>query len=436
MTGLGTLDAWVGRTIGVGGLPTREELDAYQLGCLNETLARARAESPFYRSLAGWPEPGQIAGLQDLARFPQTTGADLSRGEPSLIALPLRDAARLVTIPTTGTSGAQKRLFFTEADIEATVAYFEHGMATIVRPGSCVAVAFPAERPDSVGDLLMRGLSRLGAFPVALPVDGPLEALVGALRELQPAAIAGMPVTLGAAARCMAADGGPPLRIETALVSADSVSPSFRAALAVIWGAEVFEHWGMTETGYGGALACEVHDGLHVREADLYVEIVDADTGRVLPPGQTGEVVITTLRRRGLPLIRYRTGDAGSIAGGPCRCGSILRRLRLDGRLGQPILRGEGRPLHQGIVDDAIFAVEGVVDFAVKLRGGRHPRLVVEIVTFDPRTVGEVRAVLLAHPAIGPALRSAEVDIAVEKASGPSPPLCRKRRVLEVEGDG
>lgn len=435
MNGLGTLDAWVGRTIGIGGLPTRDDLDAYQLRCLNDTLATARAESPFYRSLGGWPEPGRIADLQDLARFPLTTAADLGRGEPSLIALPLRDAVRLVTIPTSGTSGPQKRLFFTEADIEATVAYFEHGMATIVRPGSCVAVAFPAERPDSVGDLLMRGLARLGAFPVALPVDGSMETLVGALRELQPAAIAGMPVTLGAAARHMAVDGGSPLRIETALVSADSVSPSFRAALAVIWGTEVFEHWGMTETGYGGALECEAHDGLHVRETDLYVEIVDADTGRALPPGSVGEVVITTLRRRGLPLIRYRTGDCASIAEGPCRCGSVLRRLRLGGRIGEPMLRGMGRRLLPGLIDDAIFAVDGVVDFQVKLRSGRHPRLMVEIVTLAPRTADDVRLALLAHPAIGPALRSAEVDIAVEMTSGSLLSLCRKRRVLEVEGD-
>lgn len=435
MNGLGTLDAWVGRTIGADGLPTRGDLDAYQLRCLNETLATARAESPFYRSLAGWPGPGHLTDLRDLARLPLTTAADLARDEPSLIALPLRDAARLVTIPTSGTTGLRKRLFFTEADIEATVAYFEHGMATIVRPGSRVAVAFPAERPDSVGDLLMRGLARLGAFAVALPVDGSLETLVGALRELQPAAIAGMPVTLGAAARLMAADGGPSLRIETALVSADSVSPSFRTALAVIWGTEVFEHWGMTETGYGGALACEVHDGLHIRETDLYVEIVDAETGRILPPGSEGEVVITTLRRRGLPLIRYRTGDCASIAEGPCRCGSVLRRLRLGGRIGEPILRGEGRGLPSGLIDDAIFALDGVIDFQVKLSSGRHPRLTVDIVTLAPRTVDDVCLALFAHPTIGPVLRSAEVDIAVEMTSGSSLSICRKRRVLELEND-
>ena len=431
MTGLATLDAWVGRTIGVGWLPSRHDLDAYQLRCLNETIGRARLESPFYRSLAGWPEPSHLAELKDIERFPLTTADDLARGEPSLIALPLRDAVRLVTIPTSGTSGRQKRLFFTEADIEATVAYFEHGMATLVRPGSCVAIAFPAERPDSVGDLLMRGLDRLGAFPVVVPVDGPVEALVTALRELQPAAIAGMPVTLGAAARCMAADGGPSLRIETALVSADSVSPSFRTALAVIWGTEVFEHWGMTETGYGGALACDAHDGLHIRETDLHVEIVDADTGRALPDGSEGEIVITTLRRRGLPLLRYRTGDSGSIADSPCRCGSVLRRLRIEGRIGEPIALGEGKRLRPEVIDDAIFAVDGVIDFLVELRSGR--RLVVGLVTADPRTLGEVRSALRSHPAIGPALRAARIDIAVETATDPPPSLCRKRRVLEVE---
>lgn len=431
-----TLDAWVGLTIGVGRMPTRRDLDAHQLQCLNETLAHARAASPFYRAQAGWPEPGDLLEIKDLARFPLTTPADLARGDPPLIALPLRDAARLVTIPTSGTSGLQKRLFFTEADIEATVAYFEHGMATITRPGSRVAVAFPAERPNSVGDLLMRGLTRLGAFPVAVPVDGSLDALVDALRELQPAVIAGMPVTLGAAARRMAADGGSPLAIETALVSADSVSPSFKAALAAIWGTEVFEHWGMTETGYGGALACNAHDGLHLRETDLYVEIVDARTGRVLPAGSEGEVVVTTLRRRGLPLIRYRTGDRGSIAESPCRCGSMLRRLRLGGRIGEGIVLGQGGYLPREIVDDAVFAVNGVIDFSVGLRSGRHPRLTFGVVADHPRVAGDVRAALLGHPLLGPVLQSPEVDIAVEITSDSKLPLCRKRKVSEVEVEG
>lgn len=435
MSGFGTLDAWVGRTIGASPRPTREDIDAYQLRCLDETIAHARSQSPFYRQRPDWPEAFRLAEVGDMARLPLTTAADLVRGDPSLIALPMREAVRLVTIPTSGTSGQHKRLFFTEADIEATVDYFEHGMATIVRPGSCVAVAFPAQRPDSVGDLLMRGLTRLGAFPVALPVDGSLDMLVDALRELQPAAIAGMPVTLGAAARRMETDGGSPLRIETALVSADSVSPSFKAALAVVWGTEVFEHWGMTETGYGGALACEAHDGLHIRETDLYVEIIDPDTGQVLPAGCEGEIVLTTLRRRGLPLIRYRTGDGGSIAETPCRCGSVLRRLRLGGRIGGPSVLDEGH-LTADIINETVFAVGGVIDFSVEVTTGRNARLAIDVVAAAPRTVADVHLALLQHPVAGPLLQRAKINVAVGLAPDRSFSLCRKRTLSVVRGEG
>lgn len=434
MMGFGTLDAWVGRIMGTPGLPTRQDVDCYQLRCLNETIAYARKQSPFYRQHADWPAKDELATLKDLERLPLTTSEDLMRGDPSLIALPMRDAVRLVTIPTSGTTGQQKRLFFTEEDIEATVAYFEHGMATIVRPGSCVAVAFPAERPDSVGDLLMRGLTRLGAFPVALPINDTLDALASALRALQPAAIAGMPVTLGATARRMESDGGAPIRIETALVSADSVSPSLKAALAVTWGTEVFEHWGMTETGYGGALACEAHDGMHVRETDLHLEIVDPRTGRALPAGRDGEIVITTLRRRGLPLIRYRTGDSGRILEARCSCGSVLRRLRLEGRLGAPLALGEGGQLSAEVLDDAVFAVKGIVDFEVTQIVGRQPGLVVRILAETAAAEG-VRSALLHHPVVGAFLRSRSLNLTVELATESTFSLCRKRRVRTTPGE-
>lgn len=434
MIGFGTLDGWVGRTIGTSSLPTRADVDRYQLRCLNETIAYARKQSPFYRQHADWPATGELFTLKDLERLPLTTTEDLLRGDPSLIALPMRDAVRLVTIPTSGTSGQQKRLFFTEADIEATVAYFEHGMATIVRPGSCVAVAFPSERPDSVGDLLRRGLTRLGALPVALPINDTLDTMVSALRSLQPVAIAGMPVTLGAAARRMESDGGAPIRIETALVSADSVSPSFKAALAVTWGTEVFEHWGMTETGYGGALACEAHDGMHIRETDLCLEIVEPDTGRALPAGSDGEIVITTLRRRGLPLIRYRTGDSGRILESQCSCGSVLRRLRLGGRLGEPIALGEGGRLSPEVVGDAVFAVKGVIDFEIEEIAGRQPGLVVNVLT-DSATAEDVRSALLHHPVVASLHRSGRLSLTVELATEHTFSLCRKRRVRKTPGE-
>jgi phenylacetate-coenzyme A ligase PaaK-like adenylate-forming protein len=93
------------------------------------------------------------------------------------------------------------------------------------------------------------------------------------------------------------------------------------------WGCEVFEHYGMTEMGLGGAMACEAHDGYHPREADLLFEIVDPRTGAPLPDGEYGEIVFTTLTRTAMPLVRYRTGDMSRFIPGPCPCGSVLKRL-------------------------------------------------------------------------------------------------------------
>ena len=83
----------------------------------------------------------------------------------------------------------------------------------------------------------------------------------------------------------------------------------------------------MTEMGLGCAVSCGELIGCHIRESDLYLEIIDPKTGQVLPDGEEGEVVFTTLTRKGMPFIRYRTGDWSSFINEPCQCGSILKRI-------------------------------------------------------------------------------------------------------------
>ena len=96
----------------------------------------------------------------------------------------------------------------------------------------------------------------------------------------------------------------------------------------------VLDHYGLTETGYGGGVECTAHSGYHMRELDLLVEILDIGTGRPLPFLHEGEVTITTLTREGMPLIRYRTGDVAHMLPGPCPCGSPMPRLSaIRGRL-------------------------------------------------------------------------------------------------------
>jgi phenylacetate-CoA ligase len=84
----------------------------------------------------------------------------------------------------------------------------------------------------------------------------------------------------------------------------------------------------MTEMGLGGGVFCEADYGYHLREADIFFEIIDPITGFRLPDGETGELVFTTLSRTGMPMIRYRTGDESSFLPAPCPCGSKLRALQ------------------------------------------------------------------------------------------------------------
>ena len=95
----------------------------------------------------------------------------------------------------------------------------------------------------------------------------------------------------------------------------------------------MFTHYGMTETGFGGGVECDALDGYHLREGDIFFEVVDHETGQPCPEGAIGEVVITTLTRQGMPLIRYMTGDISRILSQPCPCGSVLKRMdRVRGR--------------------------------------------------------------------------------------------------------
>ena len=117
------------------------------------------------------------------------------------------------------------------------------------------------------------------------------------------------------------------LEIKSVLLSGDYVPPSFVSDISEVWKSEVFEHYGMTEMGLGCAMSCSAHKGYHVRENDIYIEIIDPDNGYHQPDGKWGEIVFTTLTRRGMPIIRYRTGDIGRWLTGKCPCGSRVKRL-------------------------------------------------------------------------------------------------------------
>jgi len=332
------VDDWIARKIGLreGQALTRAALEAWQLHKLRETISHARAKSSFYRERLPAPRenaetPCVPASLKCLESLPLTTSVDLANAGTAMVCVPASEVGRIVTLPTSGTTGAPKRIWFTDADLELMADYIQHGLPVMTGPGDVFIVLMPCERPGSVGDLVAVGVERIGSRALrvgTIPTDGSRdEAILDLMRR--EGVTTGLATAHTAARLAKKSENCAIIQknMRTILLSAQYVSSEEKAAIERIWDCVVYEHYGMTEMGLGGAMACEARAGYHPREADLLFEIIDPETGKVLPDGEYGEAVFTTLTRQAMPLIRYRTGDFSRWLPGNCACGSVLKRL-------------------------------------------------------------------------------------------------------------
>jgi phenylacetate-coenzyme A ligase PaaK-like adenylate-forming protein len=261
--------------------------------------------------------------------------AELREYGSGLVCVPASRVSRIVTLPTSGTTGEPKRVYFTEADQELMVDYIANGLKVMTEPGGVWLILMPVERPGSVGDLVKIGLERIGCEVIALgvlPFDGSGDD--GAIALMAERGVNAMLATSSAAVRLAEKSAGMDAvrdavkgAMRSVLLSAEYVSEDAKALIEGSWDCEVFEHYGMTEMGLGGAMACEARIGYHPREADLLFEIIEPNTGEPVPCGEYGEIVFTTLTREAMPFIRYRTGDYSRFLQEPCPCGSILKSL-------------------------------------------------------------------------------------------------------------
>lgn len=364
------LEDWIKEKIG---LESEEDLGehslvSYQLDRLKKVIRYARKNSPFYRErLNGLPD-GFLSCLEDLSRVPFTTEADLRERHRDMLCVSHGDVSRVVTLKTSGSTALPKRLYFTDQDLDLTIDFFHHGMTTLVRPGARVLILMPGETPGSIGDLLKKALSRTNVQGFVHGVVTDVEQAIEDLVTYQTECLVGLPVQVLGLARHPRAGHIPEGLIQSVLLSADYVPRAIVRELEARWGAPVFEHYGMTEMGLGGGVQCMAHEGYHMREADLYLEVVDPESGRPLPEGEPGEVVMTTLTRQGMPLIRYRTGDLARFLKDPCPCGSTLRRLgKVQGRVaGRIFLRNRGA-LSLPELDEALFSIPDVLNFQVEM---------------------------------------------------------------------
>lgn len=325
------LDRWLAARMGLPRL-SQDAVAAWQMAELRRTLAWARRASQFHAQRLADIDLETLQTAADLARLPHMAAADL--GAPGLLAISQDEVARVVSLNTSGSSGPAKRLHFSEADLARTSEFFAVGMSTLAGPGDAVLVLLPGRRDWGVADLLARALPGIGARAVLPPEGWTATELPGVIAGSAVTCLIAAPTQLRA---LLGARREAFLALRAVLSSGEPLPSSLRRDVEQAWSCEVFDHWGMTETGYGGGVECAAHCGYHLREADLLVEIADPATGAPIATngvGGQGEILVTTLGARALPLVRYKTGDAARWLPGPCSCGSPLRRLgRVPGRL-------------------------------------------------------------------------------------------------------
>lgn len=330
---------------------TRESLDALQLDKLNAVLRREKVRGGFYKDL-----PEHLDSLDELQTLPFTTEEDLAQNAPGLLLCSQAEIQRILSDSTSGTTGAAKRVFYTEGDLAGTVELFTAGLGELIFPDSVTMICFPFSGPNGLGELIAEAVTRLGARPLKLGAGLSYEEYGKVMELEQPDTFVGMPVQL---LNILRVCGRGSLR--RALVSGDACPPAVIRECEALLESRLFPHYGSREMALGGAICCPAHEGMHLRENHVIAEIID-DAGRPLPPGETGELVITTIGMEAMPLIRYRTGDYTRILSEPCPCGSEV--LRLD-----TVKRQGGAEL--AALDEMLFSLPFVADYRAEMCGSK-----------------------------------------------------------------
>ncbi|MCR5575540.1 MAG: AMP-binding protein [Oscillospiraceae bacterium] len=335
----------------------RASIEAMQLEKLNALLKREKTRGGFYRAL-----PEHLDSLEGLASLPFTTEEDLAHNAAGLLLCSQSEISRVLSDATSGTTGEAKRVFYTEGDCEHTVQLFMAGLGELIFPGSVTMICFPFSGPYGLGELIAEAVARLGARPLKLGAGLTYGEYRAAMEREEPDTFVGMPTQL---LRLLRVCGRGSLR--RALVSGDACPAAVIASCEAILGTKLFLHYGSREMALGGAICCPVHTGMHLRENHVIAEIVD-EGGKPLPPGEWGELVITTVGMEAMPLIRYRTGDTTRVIPGRCACGSEV--LRLD-----TVSRRDGSEALAAL-DEMLFSLPFVADYRAERRDGKLHLLV------------------------------------------------------------
>lgn len=352
----------------------RAALAALQIRQLQETVRRCSERVAFYRQRCAEAgvRPEQIRALEDVRRLPFTTNADLRAQYPDgLVAVDRHDLARLHT--SSGTTGKPKALFFSRGDVDRAA-------ELIAR---CLLMT-GVTRGDVLQNMMTYGLftgalvMHYGAEKVGLLVipagPGNSERQLLLMRDFGTTVFHATPSYALYFADFLERKGIDPRRdlaLRKAYVGAEPHTEETRLKIEQALGIDAYNSYGLSEmNGPGIAFECEHKRGMHLWEDQFLMEIIDPVSGTPRPDGERGELVLTSLTREAMPLLRYRTRDITSIITEPCACGRTHRRIeRITGR-SDDMLIVRGVNFYPQQIEQVLMKVPGVGrNYLVTLRG-------------------------------------------------------------------
>ncbi|MBE6553477.1 MAG: phenylacetate--CoA ligase [Ruminococcaceae bacterium] len=341
----------------------RKELEALQLERLQETVTRVYDRVPAYRKKmddAGI-KPEDIKTLSDLSKLPFITKQDMRDNYPfGLFAV---DRDQLVRIhASSGTTGKPTVVGYTENDLKT--------WTDCVSRIACMGGASSHDVAQIcfgygmfTGALgLHYGLENIGAAIVPSST-GNSQKQIMYMQDFETSLLVATPsyaLRLAEVAREMGVDPIRDLKVKIALVGSELLTDAMREEMHKYWGKDILitSNYGMSELmGPGVSGECLEHCGMHINEDYFIPEIIDPKTGEVLPVGEQGELVITCIKKEGLPLIRYRTKDITRLFYEPCKCGRTFCRMEnLSGR-SDDMLKIRGVNVFPSQIEEVILGI-------------------------------------------------------------------------------
>ncbi|MBO5440005.1 MAG: phenylacetate--CoA ligase [Clostridia bacterium] len=342
----------------------REEIEKIQLERLQETVNRVYNKVPAYRKKMDdiGVKPEDIKELKDLAKLPFVTKQDMRDNYPFGLFAVDRDS--LVRIhASSGTTGKPTVVGYTQGDLET--------WTDCVSRIACMGGATSHDVAQIcfgygmfTGALgLHYGLENIGATIVPSST-GNSEKQIMYMKDFETSLLVATPsyaLRLAEVAKSIGVEPTRDLGVKIALVGSELLTDAMREEMHKVWGKDILitSNYGMSELmGPGVSGECLEHCGMHINEDYFIPEIIDPQTGEVLPAGEQGELVITCIKKEGLPLIRYRTKDITRLFYEKCKCGRTFCRMEnLSGR-SDDMLKIRGVNVFPSQIEEVILSVE------------------------------------------------------------------------------